>query len=293
LKTGKFNKIQNYIVGVILLTLWVSILIIHGIIGAVAWALAKLFIAPIGVILVIVNLTLLIISLIRKKKAAPKAISLILSIFLAVPIFMLLNFLQIEYPAKIDKVKPAITVKWPLKERATVGWGGNTVANNAPHAIWASERWAYDLIMEPAILDCKNVRVYGIYDKEVLAPVSGTIVVAYDKENDIEPNTDKFLSMEGNYVYIKIDKTGTFLLLNHLKKGSVLVKTGDHVNEGDIIGRVGNSGSTSEPHLHIHHQRQDPTKTIYPIFAEGLPLYFKDIDGEPMPLKGSIITPKN
>jgi len=99
--------------------------------------------------------------------------------------------------------------------------------------------------------------------------------------------------MEGNHVYIKIDEMGTFLLLNHLKKGSVLVKVGDHVNEGDIIGKVGNSGSTSEPHLHIQHQRQNPTKTIYPIFAEGLPLYFKDIDNKPMPEKGSIITPKN
>jgi murein DD-endopeptidase MepM/ murein hydrolase activator NlpD len=99
--------------------------------------------------------------------------------------------------------------------------------------------------------------------------------------------------MGGNHVYIKIDKTGTYLLLNHLKKGSVLVKTGDHVSEGDIIGRVGNSGTTSEPHLHIQHQRQDPTKIIYPIFAEGLPLYFKDINGESMPKKGSIIIPED
>ncbi len=293
MKTGEFNRILNNIMGFILLALWISILILHGMAGAVAWAVAKLFIAPLGVILVLVNLTLLIISFVRKTEVAPKAISLIFSVLLAVPILMLFNIWQIVYPANIDKVKPAITVKWPLKESATVGWGGNTIANNAPHTIWASERWAYDLVIEPANIGSKNVRDYGIYDKEVIAPVSGTIVAAYDKENDIEPNTDKFLSMEGNHVYIKIDKTGTFLLLNHLKKGSVLVKIGDHMNEGDIIGRVGNSGCTSEPHLHIHHQRQDPTKTIYPIFAEGLPLYFKDIDGEPMPRKGSIITPEN
>lgn len=41
-------------------------------------------------------------------------------------------------------------------------------------------------------------------------------------------------------------------------------------------------------------KRQDPTKVIYSIFAEGLPLYFEDIDdGKPMPKKGSIITPEN
>lgn len=80
------------------------------------------------------------------------------------------------------------------------------------------------------------------------------------------------------------------MLLNHLKKSSVLVKAGDHLKPGDTIGRVGNSGSTSEPHLHIHHQKQDPTKVIYPILAEGLPLFFEDASGNSMPKKGSVIT---
>lgn len=291
--TGNFNRILNYIIVIILLALWGSIFLIHGIAGALAWSLAKLFFAPLGVILVIINLTLLIIYLIKKKKVIQKTITLLLSIILAFPILMLMNVLQISYPANIEKVAPSIKVRWPLNEKTIVGWGGDTVETNAPHAIWASERWAYDLLIEPADTDSKNLVDYGIYGKEVVAPVSGTIVAAYDKENDIPPNTKEFLSMEGNHVYIKIDKTKTFLLLNHLKKDSILVKIGDHVNEGDIIGKIGNSGSTSEPHLHIHHQRQDPTKTIYPLFAEGLPLYFKDIDGNPMPEKGSIITPKN
>lgn len=293
MKIGKFNKILNYLLAVILLALWGSILFMHGIAGAVAWALAKLFFAPIGVILVLLNLILLIICLVKKKKVAQKIIAMLLSILLAFPILMLMDVLQIAYPANIDKTVPPITVRWPLKEKTIVGCGGDTIQTNAPHAIWASERWAYDLVIEPANIDSKNLRDYGIYDKEIIAPVSGIIVAAYDEENDILPNTEEFLSMEGNHVYIKIDETGTFLLLNHLKKGSVLVKVGEHVKEGDIIGKVGNSGSTSEPHLHIQHQRQNPTKTIYPIFAEGLPLYFKDIDGKPMPERGSVITPKN
>ncbi|MBU3146287.1 M23 family metallopeptidase [Clostridium sp. CF012] len=292
MKTQKFNRMLNYIMTSVLFALWGSIFLIHGIAGAVAWPLAMLVFAPIGVILVLINLILLIICLVKKKRVIHKAIALLLSIFLASPILILFDALQLEYPADIDKVKPSITVTWPLKEKTTVGWGGDTIETNLPHAKWASERWAYDLVMEPKNIGSKNLRDYGIYDKEVIAPVSGTIVAAYDKENDILPNTEKFLSIEGNHVYIKIDKTGTFLLLNHLKKDSVLVKVGDHVNDGDSIGSVGNSGSTSEPHLHIHHQRQDPTKTIYPIFAEGLPLYFKDTDGKPMPVQGSIITPK-
>jgi hypothetical protein len=273
-KIGKLNKILNFIIAIILIILWGSVFLIHGIAGAVAWALAKLFFAPMGVILALISLVLIIICLVKKKKVIQKSITLLLSLILAFPILMLFNVIHMEYPANVNKVMPSITVRWPLEEKAIVGWGGNTVETNAPHVIWASERWAYDLVMKPHSIGSKKIEDYGIYDKEIVAPISGTVVEAYDEERDIEPTTEDFLSMEGNHVYIKIDETGTYLLLNHFKKGSVLVKAGDHVNEGKVIGRVGNSGTTSEPHLHIHHQRQDPTKTINPIFAEGLPLYF-------------------
>lgn len=293
MKTEKFNIILNCIMAVIIFALWGSVFIIHGIAGAVAWALAKLFVAPVGVAAVLISLTALIVCLIKKKKITQKVIILLLSSILAFPVLMLMNVLQIAYPENIDKVQPSITVIWPLKETTIVGWGGDTIETNAPHVIWASERWAYDLVEEPANTGSKTLEDFGIYDKEVVAPASGTVVESYDEEADITPNSEEFLSMEGNHIYIKLDATGTYLLLNHLKKGSVLVKAGDHVNEGDIIGKVGNSGSTSEPHLHIQHQRQDPTKTLYPIFAEGLPLYFRNIDGNSMPEKGSIITPRN
>lgn len=293
MKGKKFIKIMNYIMIIILIALWGSILLIHGTAGAVAWALAKLFIAPVGVVFVFVSLIVLIICFVKKKKITQTLISLFLSIVLAFPMLMLMNVLQIAYPASIDKVQPSITVRWPLKETTIVGWGGDTIEINTPHVIWASERWAYDMVMKPENTGSEILEDYGIYDKEVVAPISGTVVEAYDDEDDIMPNSVEFLSMEGNHIYIKIDATGTYLLLNHFKKGSILITAGDYVNEGDVIGRVGNSGSSSEPHLHIQHQRQDPTKTVYPIFAEGLPLYFKDIDGNAMPEKGSIITPIN
>ena len=293
MKTGKSIKILNYFMMVIILAIWGSVFIIHGIAGAVAWALAKLFVAPVGVVLVLVSLIALIICLVKREKIAQTIISFLLSVILAFPVLMLMNVIQIAYPENIDKAQPSISVRWPLLETTIVGWGGNTIETNVPHAIWASERWAYDFVEEPANTGNKTLKGYGIYDKDVVAPASGTVIEAYDEEDDIPPNSENFLSMEGNHIYIKMDATGTYLLLNHLKKGSVLVKAGDHVNEGEIIAKVGNSGSTSEPHLHIQHQRQDPTKIIYPIFAEGLPLYFKDIDGNSMPEKGSIITPKN
>jgi hypothetical protein len=60
---------------------------------------------------------------------------------------------------------------------------------------------------------------------------------------------------------------------------------GQRVEEGQEIGQCGNSGNTSEPHIHIHHQRQDPP--VVPLnFAEGLPLFFRDHDGAAMPEGG-------
>ena len=75
-----------------------------------------------------------------------------------------------------------------------------------------------------------------------------------------------------------------------MKQGSIKVKAGDRVEVGDFLGQVGNSGTSSEPHLHIHHQRQNPMETL--TFAEGLPLYFKDINAAAMPLKGTEVIPK-
>jgi 6-phosphogluconolactonase (cycloisomerase 2 family) len=141
--------------------------------------------------------------------------------------------------------------------------------------------------MEPYDTGHAELASYGIWNKEVVAPASGMVVAAYDEEEDILPNTEEFKSAEGNHVYIKMDASGTYLLLNHFKKDSLTVRTGDHVNKGEVVGHVGNSGSTSEPHLHIHHQRQDPTKVAFPIFAEGLPLYFEGTDAQPMPVKGT------
>lgn len=71
----------------------------------------------------------------------------------------------------------------------------------------------------------------------------------------------------------------------HLQPGSVAVAQGDTVAEGEVVGRCGNSGNTSEPHIHLHHQQQNPAK--FPTgFAVGLPLYFRDHDGPPMPEGG-------
>lgn len=136
------------------------------------------------------------------------------------------------------------------------------------------------------MLGSARLEDYGCYGTPVIAPVAALVHHAEDGAPDEIPGvgTNREAPL-GNHVVLKLE-TGTYLILAHLKQGSVVVGVADQVSEGQPIGLCGNSGNTSEPHIHIHHQRQDPRQ--FPInFAEGLPLYFRDHDGVPMP-EGSI-----
>lgn len=63
-------------------------------------------------------------------------------------------------------------------------------------------------------------------------------------------------NMAGNHV--AVDCGGFFVVLAHLRRGSIRVGRGDALQTGDLIGEMGNSGNSSEPHLHIHAQRGLP-----------------------------------
>lgn len=106
---------------------------------------------------------------------------------------------------------------------------------------------------------------YAVFSEPVFAPCSGTILQARDGMADmIVPQTD-VTRLEGNHVYIGC---GDFaVLLAHLRKNSVLVQGGDRVTQGQKIGEVGNSGQSSEPHLHVHVQR---------IAEETAPIFLAD-----------------
>ncbi|WMT39042.1 M23 family metallopeptidase [Paenibacillus sp. D2_2] len=281
----------NTLLALIILLPWIIVLGASGLPPIYAWFLLKLVMPFIGSAGMLVSLVMIAITLSKRKQVAGRIITFALCTVMALHLLLTLNIIPMPYPAQVDRTKPAVTVAWPLAGPTVVGWGGNSTHTNLPHVIWPSERWAYDLLMEPYSTGSRNFEDYGIWNQEVLAPVSGTVIAAYDAEPDIVPGSEDILSMEGNHVYLKIDETGTYLLLNHLRQNSVAVQVGDHVEPGDVLGRVGNSGSSSEPHLHIHHQRQNPLSTPHPILAEGLPLYFTGIDSEPMPEKGAIVHP--
>lgn len=287
----KTAGMANLVLLLLVIVLWGTVYAVNGLPGAYAWFVLKFAVPILGLAYILICTALLFIRFRKKKSRSRGWIGLGLGTVLFLHLLLTMNVIPLAYPARLQNASPAVTVSWPFAVKATVGWGGDAVNDNAPHAVWPSERWAYDLVMEPYGTGSTNPEDYGIWNREVLSPVAGTVISAYDAEPDISPGSEEILSMEGNHVYIQIEETGTYLLMNHLKQDSLQVKTGDTVKPGDVLGRVGNSGSTSEPHLHIHHQRQNPLTVLHPVLAEGLPLYFEGTDANPMPIKGTMVTP--
>ena len=270
-----------------LLTSWSVIYLVNGTISVVFWWSIQAFSFVSSFILIGSVLLFVWKGIFRKRIDRTLLFIVLFSIIGAWPLGWFANIGGLAYPANIQSMSPKIVVRFPLNERALVGWGGDRLEANY-HVIKPNERWAYDILIPPAEVKSSKLKAYGIYGARVMAPASGTVVSINNDEKDLVPGSDDFQSMAGNHIYLRLDETGTFLVLAHLKKGSIKVKEGQHVNEGEFLAQVGNSGSSSEPHLHIHHQRQDPSK-VSMFLAEGLPLYFQTEKGEMMPERGTYI----
>ena len=101
---------------------------------------------------------------------------------------------------------------------------------------------------------------YVIYGQPIYSPLNGTVVAVEDKYDDQTPPTTDIEHLAGNYILIESE--GVEILLAHLKRGSIVVKIGDAVTTNTLLGQVGNTGNTSEPHLHIHVEKGGETNTI-------------------------------
>ncbi|MBX5436674.1 MAG: M23 family metallopeptidase [Alicyclobacillaceae bacterium] len=95
-----------------------------------------------------------------------------------------------------------------------------------------------------------QVERYFIYGDPVYSPCAGQVVHAEGNIKDPPaPHTDH-VNPAGNHVVIQSD--GCRVVLAHPRCGSVRVAPGDRVLPGQIVGEVGNSGNSTEPHLHVH-----------------------------------------
>lgn len=95
---------------------------------------------------------------------------------------------------------------------------------------------------------------YYSYGIPVLAPVSGWVVSCRHDIHDNIPGKVNSAENWGNFVILKT-ADGVFVELSHIKQFSLLVKTGDYVIAGQMVGECGNSGFSAFPHLHVQVQK--------------------------------------
>src|SRR5699024_7208077 len=104
------------------------------------------------------------------------------------------------------------------------------------------------------------------FGRPVLAPIAGTVVAVHDGEEDHDayrgfPSlgyawTQRrrlaagWVALAGNHVMLRTE-AGPVVVLCHLQQHSILVASGQRVRSGDLLGRCGNSGNSTEPHLHL------------------------------------------
>ncbi len=144
-----------------------------------------------------------------------------------------------------------------------------------------AQRYAYDFVISDDALqrwrtDGKQSEDYLCYSAPILAPADGVITSVVDGVRDAPAPGTGWLDVftrhfPGNAVTIR-HAEGEYSFLAHLIPGSITVRMGDSVAAGQIIGCCGNSGHSTEPHLHF--QVQDRADFFE---AAGLPVQFDGV----------------
>lgn len=195
-------------------------------------------------------------------------------------------------PTRFADYQTKTKLQLPFDDQWFVFWGGRTVQQNY-HVIAKDQRFAYDLLIvkdgKSHEGDDKVLANYYCFDKPLYAPAAGTITEVMDGLDDNVPGVMNPFAPAGNHIVID-HGNGEFSVMAHFRKGSVAVKVGDKVKQGQLVGHCGNSGNTSEPHLHYHLQNTGAFGN-----SEGLPAPFVNYvaDGKRVergePVKGQLV----
>ncbi|MCE9635682.1 MAG: M23 family metallopeptidase [Planctomycetes bacterium] len=179
-----------------------------------------------------------------------------------------------------------VTIGPPLRGG---GWicenGPSTISGHRRAVVWlhgrprAAQRFAVDFFRAGAdgrtfsgdVARCESYHAFGA---DVLAVAAARVAVSVDGIPDNVPDaTRRAVEMSndtvaGNHVVLDLGG-GRFAMYAHLRNGSVTVRTGDRVARGQVVGSLGNSGNSTEPHLHFH-----VADGASPVDASGLPFAF-------------------
>lgn len=183
----------------------------------------------------------------------------------------------------IGVYKQKTTLRFPLTGDFMVVTGHGTTEGGHEER---SQLFAYDVVglgphlelLHGAGTDNADFVGYGL---DVRAPAAGVVVYSRDDVADNPASGNQNLGqllalpdppwgVAGNCVVVD-HQDGEYSLLAHMQHGSVRVEKGDRVRQGDVIGRLGNSGATTGPHLH-YHLMNGPVM----LRSDGLPAQFEN-----------------
>ncbi|MGC8669065.1 MAG: peptidoglycan DD-metalloendopeptidase family protein [Chthonomonadales bacterium] len=144
----------------------------------------------------------------------------------------------------------------PFRGSWYVFWGGDTIQQNY-HVNARDQRHAYDfLIVKQGSThrgDGKRNSDYYAWGQPVLAPAPGTVILSVDGVPDNTPGVMNPQQLYGNHVVLDLGNS-EYAVLCHFRNGSIRVHAGQRVRMGQVLGLCGNSGNSSEPHIHFHLQ---------------------------------------
>ncbi|MFV8185940.1 M23 family metallopeptidase [Streptomyces sp. AF1B] len=176
---------------------------------------------------------------------------------LAVGIALLAGAVWLVAAARLHRWRAPVSrpLLFPLEGTWYVVQGGGRVLNH--HAHVPEQRGALDLVglgrHGTRVRPGRDLTAYAAYGRPVRSPCDGRVISAADTVQDQKPGEIRYQPPYGNHVFI--DTGREIVKLAHLRPGSVTVAKGDMVGAGQLLGEVGNTGNTTEPHLHIHAER--------------------------------------
>ncbi|MBB1255843.1 M23 family metallopeptidase [Streptomyces sp. OF3] len=198
--------------------------------------------------------------------------------------------------------EPVVAVRAPFEGTwRAVNSPADKVPSHGVHSL--AQTYAIDVTYEPGDRPgrrfdavwplARRPESFPTFGRPMLAPAEGVVVAAHDGQRDHLTRMSSlgvaYLVLEGfvramgrprhmlgNHVVLDLGD-GVYALLAHLRRGSLRVAAGDRVGAGQVLAECGNSGNSSDPHLHFQLMDGADAGT-----ARGVPFrwHFEDADGK-------------
>jgi hypothetical protein len=189
-------------------------------------------------------------------------------------------FLVVQLVGTFSGPSDPVTIGLPQTGRwEAVSAGRSALVNN--HWTLAVQRDAIDFVEVVEVVDGRThagdgsrLEDFAIFGQPVLAVADGRITEAVDGLPDLPVGGHTRQDMAGNHLVLDIGG-GHYVLYGHLQQGSLRARAGEQVRAGQVLGQVGDSGNSGEPHLHLQVQNR-PTFDVEDRTTRTSPILFTD-----------------